>query len=50
MDQNQIEWNEKVAGKIIKKLEKRRMAGSYTPTAAWSTSRLTTRFHPKIRP
>jgi len=34
MDQNQIEWNEKVAGKIIKKLEKRRMAGSYTPTAA----------------
>ena len=34
MDQNQSEWNEKVAGKIIKNLEKRRMSGSYTPTAA----------------
>jgi len=34
MDQNQIVWNEKVAGKIIKNLEKRRMEGSYAATAA----------------
>ena len=34
MDQNQIEWNDKVVKKIIKNLEKRRMAGSYAPTAA----------------
>jgi hypothetical protein len=34
MDQHQKEWNEKVAGKIIKNLEKRRMAGSYTSSAA----------------
>ena len=34
MDQNQADWNEKVAEKIIKNLENRRMAGSYTPTAA----------------
>lgn len=34
MDQNQIEWNDKVAKKIIKNLEKRRMAGSYALTAA----------------
>ena len=33
MDQHQTEWNEKVARKIIKSLEKRRMAGSYTATA-----------------
>ena len=33
MDQHQVEWNEKVARKIIKNLEKRRMAGSYTATA-----------------
>ena len=33
MDQHQTEWNEKVARKIIKNLEKRRMAGSYTATA-----------------
>ena len=33
MDQHQVEWNEKVARKIIKNLEKRRMAGSYTPGA-----------------
>ncbi len=33
MDQHQTEWNEKVAQKIIKNLEKRRMAGSYTATA-----------------
>jgi len=33
MDQHQVEWNEKVARRIIKNLEKRRMAGSYTATA-----------------
>ena len=33
MDQHQQEWNEKVAAKIIKNLEKRRMAGSYTVDA-----------------
>jgi hypothetical protein len=30
MDQHQVDWNAKVARKIIKNLEKRRMAGSYT--------------------
>ena len=34
MDQHQIVWNEKVAEDIIKNLEKRRMGGSYAPTAA----------------
>ncbi len=34
MDQHQQEWNEKVAAKIIKNLEKRRMAGSYAADAA----------------
>jgi hypothetical protein len=34
MDQHQTNWNEKVATKIIKNLEKRRMEGSYAPTAA----------------
>jgi hypothetical protein len=34
MDKNQILWGETVATKIIKNLEKRRMAGSYAPTAA----------------
>ena len=34
MDGNQDVWNEKVATKIIKNLEKRRMEGSYAPTAA----------------
>ena len=34
MDQHQREWNEKVAAKIIKNLEKRRMAGSYAIDAA----------------
>ena len=33
MDQHQTEWNEKVARKIIKNLEKRRMAGSYSASA-----------------
>jgi hypothetical protein len=33
MDQNQVVWNEKVAEKIIKNLEKRRMEGSYAATA-----------------
>ena len=34
MDNNQRRWGETVATKIIKNLEKRRMAGSYAPTAA----------------
>ncbi|MBW2706902.1 MAG: lactate utilization protein [Deltaproteobacteria bacterium] len=33
MDQHQVDWNEKVARTIIKNLEKRRMAGSYTADA-----------------
>ena len=33
MDEHQLVWNEKVAGNIIKKLEKRRMAGSYASSA-----------------
>ena len=33
MDEHQIVWNEKVADKIIKNLEKRRMAGSYAATS-----------------
>ena len=34
MDEHQDVWNEKVASKIIKNLEKRRMEGSYAPSAA----------------
>ena len=34
MDNHQIAWNEKVAGKIIEHLEKRRMEGSYASSAA----------------
>ncbi len=34
MDTHQMDWNEKVAKVIIENLEKRRMEGSYTPTAA----------------
>ncbi len=34
MDQHQMVWNEKVAEDIIKHLEKRRMEGSYAPSAA----------------
>ncbi len=34
MDKHQVEWNEKVAGKIIENLKKRRMTGSYTTSAA----------------
>ena len=34
MEEHQVVWNEKVATQIIKKLEKRRMEGSYAPTAA----------------
>lgn len=34
MDKNQTQWSERVAKKIIRNLEKRRMAGSYAPTAA----------------
>ena len=33
MEEPQVVWNEKVAAQIIKKLEKRRMEGSYAPTA-----------------
>ncbi len=33
MDQNQVVWNEKVAEKLIKNLEKRRMEGSYAATS-----------------
>ena len=33
MDQHQVDWNAKVARKIIKNLEKRRMAGSYATGA-----------------
>ncbi len=33
MDEHQVVWNEKVAQKIIKNLEKRRMAGSYAATS-----------------
>lgn len=34
MDQNQVVWNEKIAEKLIRNLEKRRMEGSYAATAA----------------
>jgi hypothetical protein len=34
MDEHQVVWNEKVADKVIKNLEKRRMAASYAATSA----------------
>ena len=34
MDEYQVAWNDKVAEKLIGKLEKRRMEGSYAATAA----------------
>jgi hypothetical protein len=34
MDEHQMVWNEKVAEKIIKNLQKRRMGGSYAASAA----------------
>ncbi|MFH0845071.1 MAG: lactate utilization protein [Pseudomonadota bacterium] len=34
MDTHQVAWNEKVAKTIIENLEKRRMEGSYAPSAA----------------
>ncbi|MGD9974906.1 MAG: lactate utilization protein [Desulfatirhabdiaceae bacterium] len=34
MDSHQIHWGKAVADKIIRNLEKRRMAGSYAPTSA----------------
>jgi len=34
MDKHQMTWNEKVAGSIIEHLEKRRMEGSYSASAA----------------
>jgi hypothetical protein len=33
MDEHRVAWNEKVAVKIIENLKKRRMAGSFAPTA-----------------
>ncbi|HEC32527.1 MAG TPA: lactate utilization protein [Deltaproteobacteria bacterium] len=33
MDQHQVSWNEKVAKSLIENLEKRRIEGSYAPTA-----------------
>ena len=33
MDEHHVVWNEKVAAQIIKNLNKRRMEGSYAPTA-----------------
>jgi hypothetical protein len=33
MDKNQVAWNERTAQTIIENLEKRRMEGSYAPTA-----------------
>jgi hypothetical protein len=38
MDTHQQEWNEKAARQIIKQLEKRRMEGSFAPTAAQAKS------------
>ena len=40
MDAHQTVWNEKVAKKIITNLEKRRMGGSYVPTAAQAISEI----------
>jgi hypothetical protein len=40
MDKNQSQWGETVAKKIIQNLEKRRMAGSYAPTAAQARSEI----------
>ena len=34
MEEHQVVWHEKVAMQIIKRLEKRRMEGSYAPTGA----------------
>lgn len=34
MDEHQVAWNEKIAEKLIKNLEKRRMEGSYVATVA----------------
>jgi len=34
MDTHQMDWNEKVANRIIEHLEKRRMEGSYAVTGA----------------
>ena len=40
MDAHQTVWNEKVAKEVIANLEKRRMAGSYAPTAAQAVSEI----------
>ena len=46
MDENQVVWNEKVAEKLIKKLEKRRMEGSYAVTAAQAKEEVIARITP----
>jgi hypothetical protein len=40
MDAHQTVWNEKVAKEVIANLEKRRMAGSYAPTASQAISEI----------
>jgi hypothetical protein len=40
MDAHQMVWNERVAKDIIKHLERRRMEGSYVPTAAQATEEI----------
>jgi hypothetical protein len=45
MDEHQANWNEKVAPKIIKNLEKRRMEGSYAPTAAQAKDEVIAMIH-----
>ena len=42
MEEHQVVWNEKVAAQIIKKLEKRRMEGSYAPNAAQAKEEILT--------
>ena len=46
MDEHQVNWNEKVAPKIIKHLEKRRMEGSYAATAAQARDEVITGIPP----
>ncbi|MFH1481087.1 MAG: lactate utilization protein [Pseudomonadota bacterium] len=42
MDTHQVAWNEKVAKTIIENLEKRRMEGSYAPSAAQAKKEILT--------
>ncbi|MCG6910191.1 MAG: lactate utilization protein [Deltaproteobacteria bacterium] len=46
MDEHQIAWNEKVAEKLIKHLEKRRMEGSYAATASLAKDEVTAMIAP----